>query len=46
VGGLISGQASRLDAFSGYPSRTWLPCVCPGWDSRDTSGASTPVLSY
>jgi len=22
VGGLISKQASRLDAFSGYPSRT------------------------
>jgi hypothetical protein len=24
-GGLISGGASRLDAFSGYPVRTWLP---------------------
>ena len=22
---LISGRASRLDAFSGYPSRTWPP---------------------
>ena len=46
VGGLILGQASRLDAFSGYPSRTWLPCLCPWWNSRYTSGASTPVLSY
>src|SRR5215210_322945 len=25
VGGLISRRASRLDAFSGYPFRTWLP---------------------
>ena len=24
-GDLISGPASRLDAFSGYPIRTWLP---------------------
>ena len=41
-GELISGTASRLDAFSGYPRRTWLPgravgrqpvhqrCVHPG----------------
>ena len=46
VGGLISGWASRLDAFSGYPVRTWLPDVCPRKDSRETRGASTPVLSY
>jgi len=25
VGDLILGWASRLDAFSGYPVRTWLP---------------------
>src|ERR671916_2235352 len=25
MGGLISRRASRLDAFSGYPFRTWLP---------------------
>ena len=25
-GQLISGEASRLDAFSVYPCRTWLPC--------------------
>ncbi len=24
-GDLILGQVSRLDAFSGYPFRTWLP---------------------
>ena len=46
VGGLILGWASRLDAFSGYPDRTWLPCLCPWRDSRDTRGTSTPVLSY
>ena len=28
-GWLISGRASRLDAFSGYPFRTWLPGVLP-----------------
>ena len=27
VGDLISGAASRLDAFSGYPFRAWLPCM-------------------
>jgi len=46
VGRLILGQASRLDAFSGYPSRTWLPDLCPWKNSRKTSGTSTPVLSY
>ena len=30
VGDLISGGASRLDAFSVYPFRTWLPCYALG----------------
>ena len=30
VGDLILGQASRLDAFSGYPCRTWLPSNAAG----------------
>ena len=46
VGGLILGRVSRLDAFSGYPSRTWLPSLCPWRDSWETRGASLPVLSY
>jgi hypothetical protein len=25
AGGLVSGGGSRLDAFSVYPARTWLP---------------------
>ena len=29
VGGLVLGGASRLDAFSVYPSRAWLPCRGP-----------------
>ena len=29
-GGLISGRASRLDAFSAYPVRTRLPGSAPG----------------
>src|SRR5436305_8658262 len=29
-GDLISGGASRLDAFSGYPFRTWLPSYAAG----------------
>ena len=29
-GWLISGRASRLDAFSGYPVRTWLPSRAAG----------------
>ena len=29
-GGLISGRASRLDAFSAYPLRTRLPGSAPG----------------
>ena len=30
LGSLILGLASRLDAFSVYPSRTWLPCYAVG----------------
>ena len=30
MGVLISRGASRLDAFSVYPFRTWLPCPAPG----------------
>ena len=37
-GGLILGGASRLDAFSGYPVRTWLP----GDASGETTG--TPAV--
>jgi len=29
-GDLISRRASRLDAFSVYPNRTWLPGVATG----------------
>ena len=35
VGYLISGGASRLDAFSVYPFRTWLP----GYDLGRSTGA-------
>ena len=45
-GCLILGMASRLDAFSGYPFRTWLPGSCPWQDNRHTRGPSTSVLSY
>ena len=30
MGDLFLRQASRLDAFSGYPFRTWLPSAAPG----------------
>jgi len=30
LGNLILRRASRLDAFSAYPSRTWLPSDAPG----------------
>ena len=30
LGYLILGRASRLDAFSVYPSRAWLPCCGVG----------------
>ena len=46
VGNLILGWAWRLDAFSAYPLRTWLPSLCPWRDNWYTSGASIPVLSY
>ena len=46
MGCLISGRASRLDAFSGYPSRTWLPGACRWRDNRCTRGPSCSVLSY
>ncbi len=46
VGDLILGKVSRLDAFSAYPSRTWLPSYCPWRDSWYTRGPSIPVLSY
>jgi len=29
-GELVSRWVSRLDAFSGYPFRTWLPCYAAG----------------
>jgi hypothetical protein len=29
-GELVSRGVSRLDAFSGYPVRTWLPCCATG----------------
>ena len=49
-GDLILGGASRLDAFSGYPVRTWLPGdaigmttgtpeVCPFRSSRTRNSA-------
>ena len=43
---LISRPASRLDAFSGYPIRTWLPSLCSWQNNWFTSGSSIPVLSY
>ena len=46
MGYLISRPASRLDAFSGYPIRTWLPGLCSWRNNRYTSGSSIPVLSY
>src|SRR5262245_63691498 len=33
-GGLISGRASHLDAFSAYPPRTWLPGDAVGTTTR------------
>ena len=46
MGYLILRPASRLDAFSGYPIRTWLPGLCSWRNNRFTSGPSIPVLSY
>ena len=45
-GYLILKEASRLDAFSGYPFRTWLPSDCAWRHNWNTSGTSIPVLSY
>ena len=42
----VSGRASRLDAFSGYHSRTWLPGACSWRNNRHARGASASVLSY
>jgi len=45
-GCLILRGASHLDAFSGYPLRTWLPSAYPWQDNWYTRGSSAPVLSY
>ena len=45
-GSLVLGEASRLDAFSAYPGRTWLPGVSHGRENRYTLGPSTAVFSY
>ena len=45
-GWLILRGASHLDAFSGYPVRTWLPSTCRWHDNWYTRGSSTSVLSY
>ena len=49
-GGLISGRASRLDAFSAYPFRTRLPGRAPGGATgsplvRPTRSSRTKVRS-
>ena len=55
TGGLISGGASRLDAFSAYPARTWLPSGAPGGATgtpavrparSSRTSASAPQASY
>ena len=54
-GNLILGGASRLDAFSGYPFRTWLPSDATGVTTgspevRPTRSSRTkvsfPQISY
>jgi len=40
---LILGRASRLDAFSGYPLRRWLPSYALGTTTR--SPALRPARS-
>ena len=45
-GWFILRKASHLDAFSGYPVRTWLLSTCRWRDNWYTRGSSTPVLSY
>ena len=46
VGNLIWAEASRLDAFSAYPTRTSATQHCRWHDNWDTGGPSIPVLSY
>ena len=46
MGDLILGRVSRLDAFSAYLLRTWLPSLYPWQDSWYTIGTLIPVLSY
>ena len=55
LGNLILGGASRLDAFSGYPVRTWLPSCATGvttgtLEVRPTRSSRTkvsfPQISY
>ena len=46
MGCLILRRVSHLDAFSGYPFRTWLPSDCRWHDNWHTRGSSTSVLSY
>ena len=56
-GGLVLRGASRLDAFSGYPARTWLPGgaagattgapeVRPSRSSRTGDGASQTSYTH
>ena len=45
-GFLILRRASHLDAFSGYPFRTWPPGTCAWQHNRYTRGSSSSVLSY
>jgi hypothetical protein len=50
VGDLILESASRLDAFSAYPHRTWLPGVATGVTTgtlavRSTRSSRTRVNS-
>ena len=44
MGYLILEGASRLDAFSVYPFRTWLLCYAPG-DATDTPAVRPPRSS-
>ncbi len=37
-GGLVLGRASRLDAFSAYPDRPWLPGWAPGGTTGTPAG--------
>ncbi len=46
MGNLILESAWRLDAFSAYQIRTWLPSVCAWRHNWYTIGPFTPVLSY